>query len=118
MALAVVAVAVAVTVATPAAATLALDRQGVDVGQQGELAGALDRARQLDLVAPAGAGDPPGADLALLRDVLAQGRDVLVVDLLDLVPAERAGLAPAAAGSAPLVTSPGRLAAVSLLGQG
>src|SRR2546430_32460 len=37
---------------------------------------------------PAGAGDPAGADLALLRDVAAQLVLVLVVDFLDLLFAE------------------------------
>jgi hypothetical protein len=62
----------------------------VDVGQQRQLAGALDGARDLHLVAPAGARDPARADLALLGDELAQRGDVLVVDLLDLVAAELA----------------------------
>src|SRR5215210_7544143 len=44
---------------------------------------------------PARAGHAAVADLALLRDVAAQLRRVLVVDLVDLVLAEEAGLAPA-----------------------
>src|SRR5581483_10886425 len=43
------------------------------------------------------------ADLPLLGDELPQHRDVLVVDLVDLVLAVRARLAPAAAGGASLV---------------
>src|SRR5262249_47880235 len=43
-------------------------------------------------MAPARAGDPARADLAALRDEAPQHRDVLVVDLVDLVPAVRAGL--------------------------
>src|SRR2546423_14510574 len=45
-------------------------------------------------MAPAGSGDPPRPDLALLGHVPAQLVVVLVVDLLDLVLAEVAGLAP------------------------
>src|SRR4051812_35174671 len=68
-------------------------------------------------MAPAGAGDAAGADLPLLGDELPQRRDVLVVDLVDLVAAERAGLAPAPTGSASLLTPPGGLSAVPLLRQ-
>ena len=81
-------------------------RASLDVGQQRELARALDRRGDLVLVAAAGAADPARADLAALGDEPAQRRDVLVVDLLDLVLAERAGLAPAAAGAALLVAPP------------
>src|ERR1700704_2962427 len=88
----------------------------VDVRQQGQLASALDRARDLHLMAPARARDPPRADLALLGDELAQRRDVLVVDLLDLVTAVLAGLAPATADAALLVTPANRLAATACLG--
>src|SRR3954469_19032794 len=74
-----------------------------DVGEQGELARALHRDRDLALVAPARAADAPRADLALLRDVAPQLADVLVVDLVDLRLAEEAGLAAAGpAGRAPL----------------
>src|SRR6185437_1203526 len=68
------------------------------VRQEGELAGALDRDRDLALVAPARAADAPGADLALLRDVAAKLVDVLVVDLVHLRLAEEAGLAAPAPG--------------------
>src|SRR5207248_140175 len=44
-------------------------------------------------VPAARAGDPPRADLALLRDVAAELVDVLPVDLVDLVLAEVAALA-------------------------
>src|SRR5258708_37675298 len=90
-----VAVAGAALAARPVlAATL------VHIRQQRELARALDGPRDLHLMAPARAGDPPRADLALLGDELAQRRDVLVVDLIDLVAAVLAGLAPAAADAA------------------
>src|SRR5439155_9198737 len=62
------------------------------VRQQRHLACALDRDRDLALVPAARAGDPAVADLALLGDVAAQLVDVLVVDLVDLVLAEEAGL--------------------------
>src|SRR6185312_6277658 len=88
----------------------------VDIRQQRKLTGPLDRTGDLHLVAPARAGDPPRADLALLGDELPQRDNVLVVDLLDLILAVLAGLAPAAAGSAPLVTPANRLAATPRLG--
>src|SRR5439155_3139487 len=74
------------------------------VGQERHLAGALDGGRDLHLVAPAGAGDAARADLALLGDEAAQLIQVLVVDVLDLHPAEVAvalpGLALLEAGPA------------------
>src|SRR5439155_2605819 len=88
----------------------------VDVRQQCELTRALDSARDLHLMAAAGAGDAPGADLALLRDEPAQGRHVLVVDLLDLVAAVLAGLAPPAARASLLVATADGLAATACLG--
>src|SRR5439155_18008341 len=86
----------------------------IDVGQQRQLASPLDRARDLHLMAAAGARDPPRADLALLGDELPQGGDVLVVDLLHLLTAVLARLAPAAAGPALLVTPANRLATARL----
>src|SRR5581483_5692562 len=80
------AVAIAVAVAISASPAGTAGRVG-HVGQQGELAGPLHRPGHLALMAPARAGDPTRADLAALRDEPAQHRDVLVVDLLDLVPA-------------------------------
>src|SRR4051794_12789454 len=47
---------------------------------------------------PAAAGHASRADLALLRELTADTAEVLVVDDVDLVPAIRAGLAPACAG--------------------
>src|ERR1039457_4948315 len=95
-------VAIAIAIA-PSAARAVLAAALVYVGQQGQLASTLDRAGDLTLMAPARPGDPPRADLALLGDELAQRRDVLVVDLLNLVTAVLAWLAPAASGSALLV---------------
>src|ERR1700704_4496233 len=101
---------VALTVAVAAVAPrTVLAPTLVDVGQQRELASALDGARDLHLVAPAGARDPARANLALLRDELAQRGDILVVDLLDLVAAVLAGLAAAPAGGAPPFTPANRL---------
>src|SRR4051812_50155648 len=72
-----------------------------DVREQGELARTLHRDCDLALVAPARAADAPRTDLALLRDVAPELVDVLVVDLVDLRLAEKAGLAAAAAGGRP-----------------
>src|SRR3954451_22766813 len=74
------------------------------VGQQAELAGALDRDRELLLVPTAGASYASRADLALLAHRAAQRAEVLVVDDIDLVAAELARLAPAASRWTPLVT--------------
>src|SRR5271170_3880634 len=90
-------VPVAVAVA-PAAARRVLATALVHIRQQRQLARALDGAGDLALMAPAGAGDPPRADLALLGDELLKRADVLVVDLLDLVATVLAWLAPAASG--------------------
>ena len=86
----------------------------VHVRQQSELARTLDRTSDLALVAAAGASDSARADLALLGDELAQRGDILVVDLLDLVAAVLAWLAPSATGPALLVSSPDWLAATAL----
>src|SRR5918994_3273249 len=98
-------VAVAVAVVAPrAAALVAVFAVVADVGQQRDLAGPLHRRGDLVLVAAARAGDAPGADLPPVRHVLLEGREVLVVDLVDLVAAIAAGLAAARAGAALLVT--------------
>ena len=68
----------------------------------------LTRGRDLALVAAARAGDAPRADLAALGDEAAQRRGVLVVDLLDLVLAVRAGLAPPASRGRPSCRAGGR----------
>src|ERR671916_1200653 len=62
------------------------------VGQQRHLAAVLDRHGDVALVLPAVAADPAGADLAAVRDVLAQRAGVLVVDVGHLVLAELADL--------------------------
>src|SRR5689334_1483786 len=98
----------AVAILAPAATALvALLAVVPDVGQQGHLAGALDRGGDLVLVPAARARDPPRADLAAVGDVLAERADVLVVDLVDLVAAEPARLATTGPGSA-LLVSPAR----------
>src|SRR3954469_13587676 len=97
---------------TAAAAADALGGRLGGVGQQGQLAGALDGRGDLVLVPAAGAGDPARADLAALGDELPQRGDVLVVDELDLVLAVLAGLATAAAGTTLAVTPARRPAAL------
>src|SRR3954454_12965969 len=76
------------------------------VGQESKLPGALDRTRELTLVAAAVAGDAGRADLALLAHGAAKRREVLVVDDVDLVLAEVARLAPAPARRALPSVSP------------
>src|SRR5437773_12406797 len=75
----------------------------VGVGQQGEEARALDRIRELPLVAGSGAGDARRNDLAGLVDEVLQDVDVLVVDPLDLLGGEAAELAAAEQGPLALV---------------
>src|SRR5690606_26177066 len=67
----------------------------VGVRDQREEARALDRERQLALVARLGAGDAARHDLAVLGEVLAQGVEILVIDLLDALGGELAELAAA-----------------------
>src|SRR4029079_12401320 len=55
----------------------------VGVRQQGQEAGPLDGGVQLALVDRAGAGEARRDDLAVFGDEVAQGVDVLVVDLFD-----------------------------------
>src|SRR4051795_181205 len=62
------------------------------VGQQGHLAGVLDRDGDVALVLDAVAGDPAGTDLAAVGDELPQQGGVLVVDVGRLVLAELADL--------------------------
>src|SRR5829696_4578148 len=100
---------VAVAIAVPAALVAAV---GPDVGQQGQLAGALDRRGDLVLVPAARARDAARADLATVGDELPQRGDVLVVDELDLVAAVLAGLPATAAGPALPVTPARRPAAL------
>src|SRR4051812_12412852 len=75
-----------------------------DVGQEPQLTRALYRRRELGLMPPAVSGDAGGADLALLAHRPPQRAEVLVVDEVDLVAAERARLEPAASAWALPVT--------------
>ena len=63
-----------------------------DVGQQSDVAGALDGDLDLSLVLSAGTGHTAGQDLAALADELAELVGILVVDEVDLVCAEDADL--------------------------
>src|SRR5262245_15148544 len=85
----------------------------VGVVQQRQEAGAVDRDRELALVAGLGAGDAGRDDLAVLVDEVLEQGDVLVVDLLDLLGGEAAELAAAeqAAVLAASVLAFGELAA-------
>src|SRR4051795_1153788 len=76
-----------------------------DVREQTELARPLHRAGELALMPAAAAGHAGGADLALLGELAADAAEVLVVDDIDLVPAIRAGLAPACAGRSLSITA-------------
>ena len=62
-------------------------------GQQRDVPGSLNRHGQRPLVPGAGAQLPARLDLAPLREVAAQARNVLVVNDLHVVHAERADLA-------------------------
>src|SRR5205085_7501819 len=68
------------------------------VRQERHLTRPLYRDGDLPLVAPAGAGDPPRADLSLLRDEAAKLVRVLPVDLTDFHPAKPAVLLPDRSG--------------------
>src|SRR3954452_15903806 len=93
----------------------ASERSQRNVGQQTELARTLHRAGQLALVATAATGDASGADLALLRELTANSGEILVVDDVDLVPAIRAGLAPACAGGSLSIAAAPAAGAAGLL---
>src|SRR6476619_7869470 len=69
-----------------------LSATGRGVGQQRELAGVLDRDRDVALVLHAVAGHATRADLAAVGDELAEQGGVLVVDVGHLVLAELANL--------------------------
>src|SRR4249919_1376237 len=67
----------------------------IRVRNQGQEARALDGGRELALVLGLGAGDAAGDDLAGLGQVLAQGVEILVVDLFHALGGELAELAAA-----------------------
>src|SRR5262245_5382075 len=75
----------------------------IGVRQQREEAGALDRVRQLTLVAGRGPGDARRDDLAGLVDEVLQDLDVLIVDPLDFLGREAAELAAAEQRPLPFV---------------
>src|SRR4051812_45571718 len=109
-----VVLAVAVAPATPAAAAFIVAPGALaDVGQERQLARALDRAGDLVLMPAARARDPARPDLAAVGDELPQGGDVLVVDELHLVAAVLAGL-PAPAAPSGLAITPARRPAALL----
>src|SRR3954454_16507759 len=86
-----------------------------DVREQTELARPLHRAGELALMPAAAAGHAGGADLALLGELAADATEVLVVDDVDLVPAIRAGLAPACAGRSLSISAAPAAGAAGLL---
>src|SRR3954465_3574511 len=103
----------AVAIVAPAATALvALLAVVAHVRQQRDLAGPLDGSGDLVLVPAARNRDAPPPDLAAVGDVLAERADVLVVDLVDLVPAEAAGLAATGPRTALLVSPARRPAAL------
>src|SRR5689334_8521406 len=65
---------------------------GARVREEGHLARVLDRERDELLLLHRDAGDATGADLAALRDELAEGGDVLVVDDADADGLRRSGV--------------------------
>src|SRR3954464_4851717 len=75
----------------------------IGVRNQRQETRALDRFRELTLVAGGGAGDARRDDLAGLVDEVLQHFDVLVVDPLDLVGGEAAELAAAEKRPLPFV---------------
>jgi hypothetical protein len=81
------------------------------VGEQGDVAGALDGPREHALVLGTGRRPPSGQDATAFVDVLPEQRRGLVVDALDFFDAE---LADAVAAPRPTATWPERPAAVAI----
>jgi hypothetical protein len=69
------------------------------VWQQRHVPGVLERDAQAALVARTGAGLAPRFDLTTIGEIAVQPRDILIVNLDNVINAERADLAP------PCVTS-------------
>src|SRR3546814_6758239 len=69
-----------------------------DVGEQADVAGALDRLCQLALLLGGHRGEPRRDDLAALRQIALEQADVLVIDDRCVLLAEGAGLAAADKG--------------------
>ena len=86
------------------------------VRQQGQEAGALHGFGDSALMASAGAGAAPRIDLAGVGDKPAQQIDVLVVDLVDFIRAERADAAALEAPPAPGTAATATLGPVTTLG--
>lgn len=63
-------------------------------GKEGEMSSSLDRDRQRALMTRTGAGLPARLDLAPVGDIAAKSPEVLVVDVIDMVHAKAADLAP------------------------
>src|SRR3546814_6926294 len=70
-----------------------------DVGEQADVASALDRLRQLALLLGRHRGDPRRDDLAAPRQVTLKQADALVINDRCVLRAEGAGLAAAETGS-------------------
>jgi len=87
-------VAIAAVAIAASTATLTLAATLGHVRQQSQLTRTLHSARHLALVPTARARDPAGPDLPAVGDEPPQCRDVLVVNLLDMIAAVRARLAP------------------------
>src|SRR3954447_27018400 len=66
-----------------------------DVGEEAQMARALDRLGELALLLGRDGGDAAGDDLAALRDEALEQADVLIVDAGRILAGERAGLAAA-----------------------
>src|SRR4051794_14140026 len=66
-----------------------------DVGEEAEMARALDRLGELALLLGRDGGDSAGNDLAALRDEALEQADVLVIDAGRVLAGERAGFAAA-----------------------
>jgi len=69
------------------------------IGQQRHVPRVLERDTQATLVARAGAGLAPWLDLATFGEIAVQSRDVLVVDLDDMIDTKRTDLAPSRVAS-------------------
>src|SRR3546814_10874217 len=76
-----------------------------DVGEQADVASALDRLRQLALLLGGHRGDPRRDDLAALRQVTLKQADALEIDDRRVLRAEGAGLAAAEKGSCHVLRS-------------
>jgi hypothetical protein len=94
-------------------------RSAVREREQGDVTGALDRNSHGALMLRARPKLAPGLDLPALANVAAKARDVLVINMLDVVGAELAHLAPATeaatATAATATTTAARAAALATI---